>query len=107
MSNALDLATVEMTRFEPLMNEIFLVRAWEGSAEDSPFELELVRILAHPTARQEGKRLPFSRFFNGPAGVALQQGTYDLDHSQTGKVPLFLVPVGRKEDRTQLQAVIN
>lgn len=107
MPEDLDLSTVELAYFEPLLHHTFHARSWEGPPEQPPVELELVRTTAHPLAAQEGRRTPFSLFFNGPAGVPLAQGTHTVSHPTTGEMSLFLVPVARKEDRWQVQAVLN
>ena len=107
MPDLIDLATVEIDRFEPLLHETFSARAWEGPDRETLFELELVRAVPHPTSAREGWRTPFSLFFKGPAGVDLVQSTYAVTHPQTGEMLLFMVPVARKEGQIQLQAVLN
>jgi hypothetical protein len=50
----------------------------------------------------------FSLLFRGPAGVALEQRTYRVEHRVLGDFPLFLVPLGAHEDGGQeLEAVVN
>ena len=107
MSDPIDLATVEAARFEPLLHENFSALPWDGPAQPTPLELELVRVLPAHLGGSEGQRIPFSLFFNGPSGVSLEQGTYTVTHSQTGEMHLFMVPVARKEGCIQLQAVLN
>ncbi len=107
MSDELDLATVESDRFEPLLNKKFSAVPWEGPVGQPSVELDLVRVVPARLHAQEGRRVPFSLFFNGPAGVHLGQGLYKVLHPQTGEMPLFLVPVASKEERIQLQAVMN
>ncbi len=62
MSIQLDLATAEMSRFEPLLNEKFFARPWEGAIDLASVELELVRAIDYPFMGQEGRRTPFSLF---------------------------------------------
>ncbi len=107
MSEPLDLATVGMAFFEPLLHEKFSAQPWDAPGERPVVELELVRMTEHPLAGEPGRRTPFSLTFDGPEGVALWQSTYELTHPKTGVIALFLVPFGRKNDRTQLQAVVN
>ena len=49
----------------------------------------------------------FSLVFRGPRGTPLQQGTYQLQHTQLGTFDLFLVPVGRDHDGVYYEAVFN
>ena len=49
----------------------------------------------------------FSLMFRGPAHAPLQQGTYTLEHSATGALAIFLVPVGRAADGIHYQAIFN
>jgi hypothetical protein len=35
---------------------------------------------------------PFSLWFSGPAGTQAEQGTYELEHAELGRLTLFLVP---------------
>lgn len=102
-----DLSAVEFTFFEPLLHETFQATPWDGPPEQLPVALELVRAVAEPMAAREGRRAPFSLFFNGPAGTPLKQGTHFMTHPHTGEISLFLVPIARKDDRWQVQAVFN
>jgi hypothetical protein len=49
----------------------------------------------------------FSLVFRGPRGTPLQQGTYQLEHTQLGTFDLFLVPVARDHDGVYYEAVFN
>jgi len=55
------------------------------------------------TPRQE----EFSIVFSGPAEPALPQGTYRLEHQETGPTELFLVPVGGDANGMRYEAVMN
>ena len=59
---------------------------------------------AHAAADREGR---FALFFDGPGAEALAQGTYSLEHPALGTFPLFLVPVGGRDDVRHYQAVFN
>ena len=107
MPESLDLAAIKIDRFEPLVSEVFLARPLEVLTSQSSFELELVRIISQPLGSQEGRRTPFSLFFDGPVGAVVEQGLYNVRHPQTGDMLLFLVPVAQENDRLQLQAVFN
>ena len=47
----------------------------------------------------------FSLIFRGPAGPALVQGTYQVEHPQIGVFPLFLVPIGPNRAEACYEAI--
>lgn len=49
----------------------------------------------------------YSLFFSGPVDFPLSQGTYSMGHEQLGQLYLFLVPIGREQQRMFYQAVIS
>lgn len=107
MPEEVDLSTVELAFFEPLLHETFQATPWDALPEQLPIALELVGAAAQPGAAQEGRRTPFSLFFRGPPGTPLQQGTHFMTHPHTGEMSLFLVPIARRDDRWRVQAVFN
>ncbi len=58
------------------------------------------------THQPEQSRAPFSVVIELADGEELQQGVYALEHNAHGKVDLMLVPIGRHNNRLQLEAVI-
>jgi hypothetical protein len=65
--------------------------------------VELVDATALP-----GRGETFSLVFRGPAGVALEQRTYRVEHDALGTFPLFLVPVGLGDHGAyEFEAVVN
>lgn len=40
----------------------------------------------------------FTLVFAGPAGGAIADGSYEIDHAQIGRFALFLMPAGRRAD---------
>lgn len=63
----------------------------------------------HPKGEQARK--PFSLMFQGPVGVAMEQGMIELENEvfNNEKVAIFLVAIGEAEERGSLtyQAIFN
>jgi hypothetical protein len=50
----------------------------------------------------------FSMTFTGPADVMLQQGTYPMANESFGEpLPIFIVPVGKEEERYLYEAIFT
>ena len=74
--------------FETLTDPEFSVQFVDGP----PVTLVLVEV-------EQGRSVPgyrdgFSLLFEGPDEPQLDQGTWQLDHRQLGRLTIFLVPVG-------------
>jgi hypothetical protein len=54
-----------------------------------------------------GRRAPFSLTFRAPAGRAVPQDVYRLDHPSIGRARLLLVPIGPPRDGAILEAVFG
>jgi len=91
------LAELRINIFQELLNTTFEVVGAECS-------LTLVQIGIHA---QTDKHEAFSLFFEGPATPFLPQRTYTLRQAVLGDTDMFLVPVGRKGDGFQYEAVFN
>jgi hypothetical protein len=91
---------VTWSSFPGRQGESFHVDAGGGSVE-----LVLVRVDG-PVA-QPGGGGSLSALFEGPRHGPLTQGTYDVDHAQLGRFPLFLVPVGIEGGALRYQAVFT
>jgi|SRR5215203_661048 len=74
------------------------------AAGDESVDIELAEV-SERTRRhnQHG----FSVVFLVPESYSVEQGLYDLKHETMGALQLFLVPVGMKDGRLQLEAVFN
>lgn len=77
-------------------------RALNVLPEPVDLELEEVSQLKEMPGQQS-----FSLFFLGPEEGMLPQHIYHLRHAELGKMDLFLVPVGRRENGIEYQAVFN
>ena len=70
----------------------------------STFELKMTRVVEHAKSdRQEA----FSVFFLGPLERLMPQGTRKVRHTQLGELEIFLVPVAKKNDGFEYEAVFN
>jgi uncharacterized protein DUF6916 len=49
----------------------------------------------------------FSLVFRAPNQPFLPQGMHRFEHDQIGSFDLFIVPIGRDDQRTQYEAVFN
>jgi hypothetical protein len=82
-----------------------------ASPTGAPSELIVERMTpATPYASSDGRVVgdSFSIFFEGQAGVPLDQATYELNHPSLGAFPLFLSPVDLTDGSTQrYEAVFN
>ena len=78
--------------FVPQLGQAFCMQELDA-------QKELTLTDAKAVSGQSGHaRAPFVLLFRGPAGAALPQRIYALQHEELGAVELFLVPVGREGD---------
>ncbi len=89
------LETLTMETFRPLVGQTF--RAYYGPEEGSSIEIRLDEVA--PLAVEDYKdhrrnRAPFSLVFRADPSGYLIQGTYEIEHEQLGRLPLFMVPLG-------------
>ena len=90
----LDLLTATDSTFSPYVGQRFKV----NSASVSQLELKEV-FNRGPSS--------FSVFFSGPSEPALNQATYEFEHSELGRFPLFIVPSRGGGGDQRYEAVIN
>lgn len=100
----MDLATVQVSDFEPLLDQTF-----RADLAGQVFNLTLVEAQAARHRRNKpGARAPFALLFQGPVDVDFTQGVFPLTHESLGTLEIFLVPVDREDDgRIVLQAVFG
>jgi len=90
--------------WEKLVETPFRVDAGIGT----PVALKLLQVVGGPVATRGNQRSEsFSLLFLGPADPLLQQKTYGFEHEQTGRFELFIVPVGRRPEGLEYEAVFN
>ena len=75
----LDLLTATDSTFSPYVGQRFKVNSATAS------QLELKEVFNRGPSS-------FSVFFSGPSEPALNQATYEFEHSELGRFPLFIVP---------------
>jgi len=56
---------------------------------------------------QSIRQKPFSLLFRGPLETELPQKIYPLEHSQLGRLDIFLVPVDRQQDGMRYEAIFT
>lgn len=83
--------------FHPSLNQPYRLTA---SDVQVPLTLIEVKRLRGPQ-RKEDKRDQFSLLFQGPPSPLLPQHQYPLHHERLGEITVFLVPVGRVDQRHQ------
>ena len=72
-----------------------------------PFELELLSAEPSRRAPRPGSRQSFALLFHAAPQWRCPQNTYPIVHPTLGEMPVFLVPVGRGPDGTDLEAIFN
>lgn len=94
------------SRFETIADKRFRV----GSEGGHSIEVELIEVSPLATdasVATEGQRAAFSLLFRGPAATPLAQGTYLFEHSEVGKIELFIVPVGEDDAGRSYEAIFS
>jgi hypothetical protein len=101
-----DLRALTMATFVPHVSSPFLFHLGAGHTTSMP----LFQVVNHLTGTTKPAPAPhgesFSLVFRGP-NPAFPQGTYLVDHAQLGRLQLFVVPVERRTNGQDYQAVFN
>jgi hypothetical protein len=96
--------SLELENFADKVGQVFTI----NFADAPSMELKLVEAEALVVARQRaGSRQPFSLVFTGETERLLPQKTYWLEHDGMGTIQIFLVPVGKKPEGYEYQAVFS
>ncbi len=94
----------EVERYAEAVGTRFRLRA----TSDADCDIVLDRVVERPAMPgAPAGRVPFTLTFRGPAGRAIPQDVYRLDHARLGRSHLLLVPVGPPGDRAVLEAVFG
>ncbi|PYT00796.1 MAG: hypothetical protein DMF63_05680 [Acidobacteria bacterium] len=91
---------VDRDNFAEVLGSKFTLKA---SGEQS-VDIELTEVSA---LKERPGNSSFSLIFTVPESYRVEQGLFDLEHSTLGAMQLFLVPVGIKKARQELQAIFN
>ncbi len=103
-ANTLNLGELTADFFQPLVNDTFLMHC----GGEAPEPLELIYATANSKHARPGSRVPFSLIFRaGSREFYRPQGVFLLEHSNLGRVELFLVPIGPDDAGMLFQAVFN
>jgi uncharacterized protein DUF6916 len=86
--------------YEPLTNQKFRIYF----APDNISEAELIEVADRTRTKRQAQ---FSLLFKAPGTAPIEQGLYDVEHPELGRISLFLVPVGRDEMSINFEAVFN
>jgi hypothetical protein len=81
-----------------------------GGRSLKPVRLQLTDVGDLPSAQKAGTmgfEETFAVHFNGPVGMRLRQGTYELRHAALGTLNLFIVPIGRPGKVQIYEAIFN
>ena len=102
MIATLDLASLVLEQFQPLVNTDFLIRDHQVTAK-------LIEAQALKGASGSLKRLPFRLLFvtDGLATPMFRQGVMQLDHKELGTLELFMVAIGQRESGLAYEAIFN
>lgn len=97
---------LELSDFEPHRGSVFELTG-EG-VPDAPLPLTLAE--TRTLVAGDGianRRQPFGLVFRGPGEPILPQRIYRLAHPQVGSHEIFLVPIGRKPDGVEYEAIFT
>jgi hypothetical protein len=76
--------------------------------ETKAIPVELLEVNIQQKIEVGGQAIePFSVAFRAPAGCQLQQGIYELTHTDLGSVSLFLVPYASDDSGYYLNATVS
>ena len=96
------------TDFSAQLNTRFTARIDEGDPDDGedPVDVELELVEAKDRTNDQCER--FSLIFQGPGDRMVDQGCYALNHDTMGENQIFLVPIGKDEEKGyRYEAVFN
>ena len=92
--------TFQRDDFARVQGSLFTLTADSGET----IEIELSEV---SELKKRSRQQSFAIIFLVPENYRVEQGLYDLSHAELGAVQLFLVPVGMKNSRQELEAVFN
>jgi hypothetical protein len=93
-------STLDREIFAEVLGSKFTLKASGGQSA----ELELTEVT--PLKERSGSK-SYSLIFEVPESHRVEQGLFELEHPTLGELQIFLVPVGMKKARQELQAVFN
>ena len=94
--------TPTMEAFSQLLDEEFGV--YLGDRVLPATLLEVAPLTGSSSSRE---RQAWSMVFQFPPGHLYDQGTYEFEHASTGRLAIFIVPIGQDEKGVRYQAIFN
>ena len=107
MTTTAVLEPLEITTFAERVGDVFRLAIDEKTTVDARLIAATPSALAAASPPPNGRRTPFSLVFRGPAGGALPQRIYRLEHPELGSLDVFLVPIGPDAGGMCYEAVFN
>ena len=95
-----------MADFSAHCFEEFSVETESGKLSLQLMEVEDLRRAGVDYTAQK-RREPFSLLFEGPESPFLSQKIYPFQHETMGSFELFIVPIGKNENKVQYQVIFN
>lgn len=103
-NHPVDLAALNINSFAPLVGQKFAIPSQEPGTTYCELTLRSVKPL---TNHAQLTREPFSLIFEGPLGKPLAQMCYPMSNDDLGDMDLFIVPIGKKDNAYQYEAIFN
>jgi hypothetical protein len=97
---------LELSDFEPHRGTVFELTGEGVPGAPLPLTLADTRTLVAGDGIAN-RRQPFGLVFRGPAEPLLPQSIYRLAHPRLGSHDLFLVPIGRKPEGVEYEAIFT
>ena len=98
----IDLATVTLETFAPLVGQSFEVTGPGGSVT-----LRLAAAQSLGRHWPEARRDPFALRYHGAPALRLPQGIYRFEHPQTGVLEIFITQTGAGAKASEFEAVFT
>jgi hypothetical protein len=92
--------------FKRVVGSRFTVAAVVDEATDQLVEVDLRLHAISEQVRVKGAE-SWTLEFRGPAEWAFEQGMASLDHARFGRIDLFIVPLGPRDDEMAYEAVFS
>lgn len=94
--------TLTMDAFSQLVNEEFSVYL-----RDTVLAATLLEVTPLTSSSSNLERQAWSMVFQFPPEQLFDQGTYEFEHANTGRLAIFIVPIGHDEKGVRYQAIFN
>ena len=103
----MDLSDLTAENTRPLVGTTFRLEPGDGKSLE--LTLDRVEVLAEKHHANRMKRDSFGMYFLGPPDLYIRQGMYSTFHETLGgPLPIFYVPIQRREDgRYEYEAVFT